>query len=98
MRDARLSSTPSLLLEDVDEKVHCGPCEVAEGGTGAATCCGRGCALDRVKQYWDFDEHGQRLKMIPGWEKAEAEHKRIQGIREKSENDLKVSRIPYSIE
>jgi hypothetical protein len=52
----------------------------------------------RVKQYWDFNEHGQRLKMISRWEKAEAEYKRIQGIREKSENGLKVSRVTCSIE
>jgi hypothetical protein len=53
---------------------------------------------DKLRCTWDFDKNGQRLKMVPGWEKAEAEYKRIQGIREKSENGLKVSRIPYSIE
>ncbi len=56
---------------------------------------------DRVRCYWEFDRNGQRIKMISGWEKAETEYNRILGIlglRGNSENDLKVSRVPYSIE
>jgi hypothetical protein len=51
-----------------------------------------------VECYWQFDQNGRRIGMVPGWEKAEAEYKRIQGIREKSENGLKVSRVTCSIE
>ncbi len=56
---------------------------------------------ERNRCYWEFDRNGQRIKMIRGWEKAETEYNRIIGIlglRGNSENDLKVSRVPYSIE
>ncbi len=48
---------------------------------------------DRANCYWDFDQNGQRIRMAPGWEKAEAEYNRINrilGLKGKMETDLKV--------
>ena len=46
-----------------------------------------------VECYWEFDENGQRIGMVPGWLQAHKEYERIKGLKEKFENDLKVSRI-----
>ena len=32
-----------------------------------------------VEIYWEFDKHGQRIKLKPGWEKAQKEFDRIAG-------------------
>ena len=29
--------------------------------------------------YWEFDEHGKRVKLKAGWEKAQQEYDRIMG-------------------
>ena len=47
--------------------------------------------------YWEFGESGQRIKLKPGWEKAQTEYNRIQGLKENSENDLKLCELTYSI-
>ena len=53
---------------------------------------------EMAKTYWDFDEHGQQSKLKPGWEKAQTELNRIMGLKEKSENDLKLWNPTRSIE
>ena len=53
---------------------------------------------ETAKHYWDFDEHGQRTKLKPGWGKAQTEYNRILGLKEKSENDLKVWHTTNGIE
>ena len=51
-----------------------------------------------AETYWAFDRHGKRLKLKAGWNKAQAEYDRITGLKENSENDLKVCDIPSSIQ
>ena len=53
---------------------------------------------DEGQQFWDSDEHGERVILRSGWDRALAEYNRIQGLKEKSENDLKVSERTNSIE
>ncbi len=48
--------------------------------------------------YWEFDEHGKRSKLKPGWGLAQTEYNRIKGLKEKSENDLKVCGTLYHIQ
>ena len=50
------------------------------------------------QRFWDMDEQGERVILRSGWDKALAEYNRIQGLKEKSENDLKVMERTYSIE
>ena len=38
---------------------------------------------DRLKEYWDFDEDGRRLKIKEGWTRAQTEYERIMGLRGK---------------
>ena len=35
---------------------------------------------ERFRCYWEFDQNGQRIQMVRGWEKAETEYNRILGI------------------
>ena len=53
-----------------------------------------------AERYWAFDENGQRVRLQPGWEKAQAEYNRIagKGLKKNSENDLKVCQPTYGIE
>ena len=51
-----------------------------------------------AEAYWEFDEHGKRSKLKPGWGLAQTEYMRIIGLKTKSENDLKVCDTTYSIE
>ena len=48
--------------------------------------------------YWEFGESGQRIKLKPGWEKAQTEYNRIRGLKGNSENDLKLCDPTYTIE
>ena len=34
-----------------------------------------------AEAYWEFDESGQRVKLKPGWEKANSEYIRIMDLR-----------------
>ena len=43
-----------------------------------------------AEQFWDRDENGEKQILRKGWEKAEIEYNRIKGVKENSENDLKV--------
>ena len=43
-----------------------------------------------AEQFWDRDENGQTIILRLGWEKARKEYYRIKGLKENSENDLKV--------
>jgi hypothetical protein len=47
--------------------------------------------------YWEFDEHGKRSKLKPGWEKAKVEQDRILALKGKSEKGLKVCQPKYRI-
>ena len=40
--------------------------------------------------FWDKDGNGERVILRSGWDKAQEEYNRIKGLKEKSENDLKV--------
>ena len=53
---------------------------------------------ETAKTYWNLDDRGQRTKLKPGWEKAQAEYNRITGLKENPENDLKLWQPTYSIE
>jgi len=44
-----------------------------------------------AEQFWDRDENGETVILRLGWEKAQIEYNRIKGLKENSENDLKVS-------
>ena len=50
------------------------------------------------EEFWDLDVHGERVILRSGWDRALAEYNRIQGLKEKKENDLKVSEHTNSIE
>ena len=50
------------------------------------------------ERFWEMDEKGERVILRPGWDRALTEYNRIQGLKEKSENDLKVSERTNSIE
>ena len=41
-------------------------------------------------KFWDRDENGETVILRLGWEKAQIEYIRIKGLKENSENDLKV--------
>ncbi len=47
-----------------------------------------------VECYWEFDQNGQRIGMVPRWVEALKEYERIKGLGEIQKSDLKVSRIP----
>ena len=32
-----------------------------------------------AREYWEFDQNGHRIKLKPGWEKAQKEYNRILG-------------------
>ena len=53
-----------------------------------------------AERFWELDENGQRVRLKPGWEKAQAEYDRItgKGLKENSQNDLKVWQPTYGIE
>ena len=42
------------------------------------------------EHYWETDENGERVILRAGWDKAQAEYNRLKGLKEKSENDLKL--------
>ncbi len=42
---------------------------------------------ERLKEYWDFDEEGRRLKIKKGWTRAQTEYERIMGLRGKRLKD-----------
>jgi hypothetical protein len=44
-----------------------------------------------AEQSWDRDEKGETVILRSGWDLAQNEYNRIKGLKEKSENDLKVS-------
>jgi hypothetical protein len=43
---------------------------------------------ETAEPFWDYDHTGQRMKLKPGWEKAQQEYNRIMGLRGNSESDL----------
>ena len=43
-----------------------------------------------AEQFWDRDENGETVILRLGWEKAQIEYNRIKGLKENSENDLKL--------
>ena len=43
-----------------------------------------------AEQYWDRDENGEKQILRSGWDLAQKEYDRINGLKEKSENDLKL--------
>ena len=49
------------------------------------------------EQYWDNDENGEKVILISGWEKAQEKYNIIKGLKENSENDLKVCDTTNSI-
>ncbi len=42
------------------------------------------------ERYWDKDENGEKVILRSGWDRAYEEYNRIKGLKEKTENDLKV--------
>ena len=53
----------------------------------------RGC-----ETYWDRDENGEKVILRSGWDLAQKEYNRINGLKEKSEKDLRVYGTIYHIE
>ena len=47
------------------------------------------------EQHWDKDENGEKVILRSGWDKAQTVYNRIKGLKEKSENDLKVCGTLY---
>ncbi len=43
-----------------------------------------------AEQFWDRDDNGETVILRLGWEKAQIEYNRIKGLKENSENDLKL--------
>ena len=43
-----------------------------------------------AEQFWDRGENGETVILRLGWEKPQIEYNRIKGLKENSENDLKV--------
>ncbi len=54
-------------------------------------------SCETAKPHWDFDEHGQRSKLKPGWEKAQTEYNRTLGFKGKSEKGMKFRDYAYTI-
>ena len=50
------------------------------------------------ERYWVKDEKGENMILRSGWDKAQEEYNRIKGLKENSENDLKLCDPTYSIE
>ena len=50
------------------------------------------------ERFWEMDEKGERVILRPGWDRALTEYIRIKGLKEKSENDLKICGTLYHIE
>ena len=47
------------------------------------------------ERYWDKDENGEKVILRSGWDRAYEEYNRINGLKEKTENDLKVCGTLY---
>ncbi len=43
-----------------------------------------------AEQFWDRDANGETVILRLGWEKAQIEYNRTKGLKENSENDLKL--------
>ena len=43
-----------------------------------------------AEEFWDRTENGEKQILREGWGKAEIEYNRIKGLKEYSENDLKL--------
>ena len=43
------------------------------------------------ERYWEKDDKGEKVILRSGWEEVQKEYDIIKGLKEKSENDLKVS-------
>ena len=43
-----------------------------------------------AEQFWDRDENGETVILRSGWEKAQIVYNRLKGLKENSENVLKV--------
>ena len=42
-----------------------------------------------AESYWDKDEHGEKVILRSGWEKAQIEYNRIKGLEKIQKSDLK---------
>ena len=42
-----------------------------------------------AEAYWDKDEKGEKVILRSGWDKAQIEYNRTDGLKENSENNLK---------
>ena len=47
------------------------------------------------ERFWEMNDEGERVILRSGWDRAQAEYNRIKGLKEKSENDLKVCGTLY---
>ena len=47
------------------------------------------------ERFWEMNDEGERVILRPGWDRAQAEYNQIKGLKEKSENDLKVCGTLY---
>ena len=43
-----------------------------------------------AEKFWDRDENGETVILRLGWDLAQKEYNRIKGLKENSENDLKL--------
>ncbi len=43
-----------------------------------------------AERFWERDESGETVILRMGWDLAQKEYNRIKGLKENSENDLKV--------
>ena len=50
------------------------------------------------ERFWEMDEKGEMVILRPGWDRAYEEYKRIKGLKDKTEKDLKVYGTLYHIE
>ena len=47
------------------------------------------------ERFWEMNDEGGRVILRSGWDRAQAECNRIKGLKEKTENDLKVCGTLY---
>ena len=47
------------------------------------------------EQFWEMDDHGEMVILRSGWDRAQAAYDRIKGLKEKTENYLKVCGTLY---
>ena len=47
------------------------------------------------ERFWEMNDEGERVILRSGWDRAQAEYNRVKGLKEKTENDLKVCGTLY---